>query len=230
MIEAIEEQLEKSLPRFTMKGSTVSWQERSILMSEAFAFCAIGDLFDVDIVFESGIWLGRSTEIFAKYFAPKKVIAVDVSLKKATIERLEGYDNLTLIQGDGPGYIESFIKDSTVKRAGIIIDGPKESRAVVCAAELLKLKNVSFVAVHDVHDFKVKRWLINLKHPLFFTSEKWFLKKYRNLDKNESQMDEEQGLKWIPNYLVSKDNEHIKALESYGMTMGFVFQEGGLIE
>ena len=229
MRKAIEGQLVKSLPKFMETGSNVSWQERSILMSEAFAFCGIGDLFDIDVIFESGVWLGRSTEIFARFFAPKKVFAVDVTLKKATVERLEEYNNLSLIQGDGPGYIGSFLRDSTFKRAGVFIDGPKESRAVLCAAELLKLENVSFVAVHDAHKSKVKRMLINLKRPLFFTCEKWFLEKYRHLDKEESQMDKEQGLKWIPNYFVSKDNKHIKALESYGMTIGFVFQEGGLI-
>jgi hypothetical protein len=224
MREAIEEQLVKSLPRFTMKGSTVPWQERSILMSEAFAFCGIGDLFDVDIVFESGIWLGRSTEIFAKYFAPKKVIAVDVNLKKAAVERLREYKNLSLIQGEGPEYIESFIKDSTVKRAGIFIDGPKESRAVDCAEALLKLKNVSFVAVHDAHKSKVKRMLLGLNRPLFFTCEKWFLEKYSKLDKGESQWDEGQGLKWIPYHLISKDNKVVRDYESYGATIGFVLK------
>ncbi len=226
MIEAIEKQLEKSLPRFTIKGSTVSWQERSILMSEAFAFCAIGDLFDVDIVFESGIWLGRSTEIFAKYFAPKKVIAVDVSLKGAAVERLKEYDNLTLIQGDGPAEIKRILRNPKIKRAGIIIDGPKESQAVDCAAELLKLENVSFVAVHDAYKSKVKQRLINLKRSLFFTCEKWFLEKYSKLDRKESQWDKEQNMRWVPHWLISgKGKPFNRQLGDYGPTVGFVFKE-----
>ncbi len=52
MREAIKEQLVKSLPKFLETGNKVAWQERSILMSEAFAFCGIGDLFNFDIILE----------------------------------------------------------------------------------------------------------------------------------------------------------------------------------
>jgi len=222
--EDIERQLQKSLPRFLETGYKIPWQDRSILMSEAFAFCGIGDLFDVDIVLESGVWLGRSTEIFARYFAPKKVIAIDCSLKKLAVERLEKYNNLTLIQGDGPEQIRKALKDPKIKRAGIFIDGPKESRAVSCMKEFLDQGNVSFVAMHDAHKSKVKRMLMGLTRPLFFTCEKWFLTKYSNLDKDESQWDGGQGLKWIPHHLLSKDNKVIKDYGDYGPTIGFVLK------
>jgi len=222
--EAVERQLEKSLPKFLETGFKVPWQDRSILMSEAFAFCSIGDLFDIDIVLESGIWLGRSTEIFASYFAPKRVVAVDVSLKRVAVERLEKYDNLTLIQGDGSNQIKNILKDSKIKRAGIFIDGPKESRAVKFAEEFLAYENVSFVGVHDAHKSKVKRMLILLERPLFFTCEKWFLKKYSKLDRNESQWDEEQDKKWIPHWIISKKDKNTnRNLGDYGCTIGFVF-------
>jgi len=222
--EPLEKQLEKSLPKFLETGFKVPWQERSILMSEAFAICGAGDLFDIDIVLESGIWLGRSTEIFAKYFAPKRVVAIDVSLKKAMVERLEKYNNLTLIQGDGPEQIRKALKDPKIKRAGIFIDGPKESRAVDCARKLLAYENVSFVAVHDAHKSKVKRMLILLNRPLFFTCEKWFIKEYSKLDKDESQWDEEQGMKWVPRWIISKKGKELnRDLGIYGPTIGFVF-------
>jgi len=223
MRRAIEEQLEKALPKFLKKKChKVPWQERSILMSEAFAFCGIGDLFDIDIVLESGIWLGRSTEIFASYFAPRRVVAIDVTLKKVMVERLEKYDNLTLIQGDGPAHIRSILKDSKIKRAGIFIDGPKESRAVMCAEQFLAYENVSFVAVHDAHKSKVKRMLVNLNRPLFFTCEKKFLEKYSKFDRGESQWDEKQKMRWVPHWIVARDNRKF-GLGAYGPTVGFVF-------
>lgn len=224
MRKAIEEQLEKSLPKFLERGNTIPWQERSILMSEAFAFCGIGDLFNVDIVLESGIWMGRSTEIFASYFAPTKVIAIDVTLKKAMVERLKKYDNLILIQGEGPSHIKNILKDPKIKRAGVFIDGPKESRAVKCAEELLALENVSFVAIHDCHKPKVKRMLASLNRPLFFTCEKEFLEKYSKFDRGESQWDEQQNMKWVPHYIVSrKGKDFNRKLEDYGPTVGFIF-------
>lgn len=224
MREAIEGQLAKSLPRFTMKGSTVPWQERSILMSEAFAFCGIGDLFDIDIILESGIWLGRSTEIFARFFSPKPVIAIDVNLKRVAVERLKKYDNLTLMQGEGPFHIPKLLKDSEIQKVGIFIDGPKEERAIKLAVESLAQDKVLFVALHDTHKLKIKRRLQSLGYPLFFTDEEWFLNQYKYLDEKESQWDEEQGLKWIPHYIISRDGKPISKLESYGMTVGFLFK------
>jgi len=226
MRKIIEEQLEKSLPKFLKTGNKIPWQERGILVSEAFAFCGVGDLFDIDIVLESGIWLGRSTEIFAIYFVPKQVIAIDVTLKKATVERLEKYDNLTLIQGDGPSHIKSILEDPKIQRAGIFIDGPKEERAIRLAEESLAISKVLFVALHDTHKSKIKRRLQALGYPLFFTDEEWFLNKYKHLDEKESQWDEEQGLKWIPRHIISRDGKPIRALESYGMTIGFIFNQG----
>ena len=224
MREAIKGQLEKSLPKFMDTGYKVPWQERSILMSEAFAFCGVGDLFDIDIVLESGIWLGRSTEIFASYFAPSPVIAIDVALKKVMVERLKKYDNLTLVKGDGPEYIRRILKEPEIKRAGIFIDGPKESRAVQCAEVFLAYENVSFVAIHDAHKSKVKRMLILLKHPLFFTCEKWFLEKYSKLDKGESQWDKQQGMMWVPHLIISrKGKDFNRNLGAYGPTVGFAF-------
>lgn len=221
--EAIEGQLEKSLPKFLKTGFKVPWQERSILMSEAFAVCGAGDLYDVDIVLESGIWMGRSTEIFASYFAPKRVVAIDVSLKRVVVERLEKYDNLTLVQGDGPEQIRKILKDPKIKRAGIFIDGPKESRAVKYIEEFLDQGNVSFVGIHDAHKSKVKRMLILLGYPLFFTCEKWFLKKYSKLDRGESQWDEQQGMKWVPHWIISRRGRELnRDLGIYGPTIGFV--------
>jgi len=225
--KVLEKQFEESLPKFLKTGNKIPWQKRSILMSEAFAFCGVGDLFDIDIVLESGIWLGRSTEIFACFFAPKRVVAIDTNLKRAAVERLEKYDNLTLIQGDGPSYIRRILKDSEIKRAGIFIDGPKEGRAVDCAEVFLAYKNVPFVAVHDAHKSKVKRMLVNMKRPLFFTCEKWFLERYSKFDRGESQWDEEQNMKWIPHWIVSgRGKQFNRNLGAYGPTVGFVFNSG----
>ena len=224
MRKALKEQFKKTLPEFLKTGNKIPWQKRSILMSEAFAFCGVGDLLDIDIVLESGIWLGRSTEIFASYFAPRKVIAIDVNLKKDAVERLKKYGNLTLIQGDGPEYIKNALKSPQIKRAGVFIDGPKESRAVKCAEELLSRENVAFVAMHDTHKAKVKRMLIDLGRPLFFTCEKWFLESYSKFDRGESQWDDEQNMRWIPRWIVSRDDKKPnRDLGIYGPTVGFIF-------
>jgi len=101
MRDIIEKQCEKSLPRFMEKGAPVSWQQRSILLSEAFAFCAVCDLCGVNVILESGVYLGRSTEIWANYFPDIPIFAVDSTLRNAARERLKRYSNVTLLEGDG---------------------------------------------------------------------------------------------------------------------------------
>jgi len=223
MKEAIAWQLEKSLPKFLERGNKVGWQERSILLSEAFAFCAMGDLFDIDVILESGIWLGRSTEIWARYFYPKRVTAIDCSLKKEVEDRLAEYDNLTLLQGEGPDLIPKLLEKPETQRVAVFIDGPKSHRAVMLAAKCLTYSKVFFVAVHDMQSSSAKQMVRSLGYPVFFTDAEWFLKKYSKIDRGESRWDEKQRLKWIPYHIVSKVKNVYKRLESYGMTIAFIF-------
>jgi len=59
----------------------------------------------------------------------------------------------------------------------------------------------------------------------FLTDEKWFVKEYSWLDKDESQYDIKQKATWYPyQYIYSENNIPNKELGSYGPTIGFAFQ------
>lgn len=228
MNNLIRRQCVRSLPRFMERAASVPWQQRSILLSEAFAFCVISDLFDVDIILESGIYLGRSTEIWANYFSDKQVYAVDHRLREKARERLQGYDNVTLIEEDGPRSLNLLIEKFRDRKIGIFMDGPKGKFAIDWGKEALSQQGVKFFALHDIHKSKkaVREYFISLNKENFFTDEEWFVDKYSKIDKNESNWDEHQGLKWIPYKFLSKDGRHDRILGSYGCTIGFAFGAG----
>lgn len=225
MRSAIEKQCEKSFPKFMEKAVNVPWQQRSILLSEAFAFCAMCDLFDIDIIMESGIYLGRSTEIWANYFPDKPIYAVDRELREGIIERLKKYNNITLIGGDGLTVLNHLLEKFANQKIGILMDGPKGKVAVDWGKEVLSQQGVKFFALHDLSKSKkaTRDYFIGLNKGKFFTDEKWFVDKYSGIDKNESKWDEQQGMMWIPFRYVSKDVKHDRILESYGPTIGFAF-------
>lgn len=225
MRDLIANQCIKSLPIFIKRVANVPWRDRSILLSEAFAFCAIGDLFNIDVVLESGVGFGRSTEIWANYFASKKVFAVDCELKNEVIIRLKHYSNLTLIKGDGSIILNDLLGRLGNFKIGIFMDGPKGERAVNFGRKVLTYNNVQFFALHDVCKIKKKArtYFKELGRNLFFTEEKWFIEKYSKIDRNESNWDESQKLRWIPFGLLKKEGNKIRNLGSYGPTIGFVF-------
>jgi len=213
-------------------------------MSEGFAFCAVADLLNIDMILESGIYNGRSTQMWANYFSSDiPIIAIEKrKLRESAINRLRPYKNVELIRGDGPTVITSLISRYPNKRIGIFMDGPKDLGALDFAKKALLLPNVVMVAIHDM---SVTQGRFQVDHQLgregelyypegriefdewelgqFLTDEKWFINEYSWLDKDESRLDTEQGLTWYPYKFVGAGKPD-RELGSYGPTVGFAFE------
>jgi len=130
---------------------------RGILNSEAFAFCALADYFKVDLVIESGICNGGSTEIWCKYFTKRTflninpVTAIDVKiLPKAAIRLLSYRDHVTLVEANSVLYIPKMISQITNGTIAVFIDGPKNRIGVELAQKCLSFPQVKLVAIHDM--------------------------------------------------------------------------------
>lgn len=242
---ALGVQCRSSIDRFVDKvlGSTL-WAPRSILMSEGFAFCAVADLLGVNVVLESGIHSGRSTQIWANYFPSKTpIIAIERhSFKEEAIKRLESYDNVELTRGDGPTVILDSLPNFLDKKIGVFMDGPKDAPALNFAKEILPLPNVVLVAIHDMSTTKGRFQIdtsLGKKGELFYpkgriefdkwelgqflTDEKWFVDEYAWLDYDESQYDAKQRARWTP-YIYLGTGGPNRELNSYGPTVGFGFE------
>lgn len=204
------------------------WLPRSVLVSEALSFCAMCDLFDVDMVLESGVYEGRSTEVWARYGGPSRlVIAVDREIRPDARARLEPYPHLHLVEGDSNCKLSEIVAMNRDRCIGVFIDGPKGPAAIRLGRSLLETPCVKFVGLHDVHWMsfgKTNLTRVELERyaPEFCTDESWFVGRYKYLDISESKRDEEQSMRWIPYELKTDPGMPERKLGSYGPTIGYM--------
>jgi hypothetical protein len=230
MTDEILDQCEKSIDKFK-NILPIKWTERGILISEGLLFCSMCDLYNIDYILESGTYNGFSTEIFAKYFPSKQIITIDVNTKEEAKKRLDEYDNVMMVKGDGRFSIKNIIQKNPKWKIGIFIDGPKGIDAVNWGKRFMNYQNVRFVGIHDCHRIsygEVNQTRIQMeryKGLQFYSDYKLFVDNYMYLDKDIiGKKDEEQGIAWYP-YKISDDRKIDRSLGSYGMTMGFLLKE-----
>ena len=226
--DRIREQAAESLSVFRQRALPMAWCPRSILLSEAFAFCAMCDLHRVDMIVESGVCNGRSTEIWAKY-SGSHIIAIDREITAQAIERLEPL-GVQMYGGNASEVLVPLVKQHPQARLGIFIDGPKDDEALALAEKCLEHDQVAFVGVHDMarlvhgtpHAARAKCEALPYKK--WFTDAEWFVELAADLDADESHWDEEQGTRWTPGYRSERHSEPVP-LGSYGYTIGFLVNE-----
>jgi len=221
-----------SLEDYKVAIKSIQWVARSILLSEGLFVCALSELFEVDLFIESGIYEGKSTEIWGNYFLDKKtsVIAMDAVIREGVRSKLSHLSGLEVMQGDGVIKLPQIVKAeiSKDKRIGIFIDGPKGEVAVNLAKKLIVKDNVKFVAVHDCHKMSfgkvnyTRTALEQYRGDKFFSDSTLFLDKYRSLDTADiGQLDEGQQFRWYPGGLEMEDGSS-RLLGSYGPTVGVI--------
>jgi hypothetical protein len=129
------------------------FQTAGIFYAEAFAFLNMCELYDIDLILESGMARGNSTEIFLKNFKGE-VITFEYSKKDYHTEvekRLMKYKNLKKIMyEDSMSGFERVISENLDKRIALFIDGPKDLGAVSLAKKSFNNQNVKFCGIHDI--------------------------------------------------------------------------------
>jgi hypothetical protein len=109
------------------------------------------------MILESGVAGGRSTEIFARMFPDKQIIAVDDTMLYGkmlfvkTTERLKRYRNVSLRIGNSFNKSPNILNAHPDKKVAVLIDGPKGTLAGTLAKMIIGCPNVEFVAAHDAN-------------------------------------------------------------------------------
>lgn len=138
---------------FFQSMSKHKFQTAGIFYAEAHAFLSMCRLYNVDLIIESGMSKGNSTEIFLKNFK-NSVITFEFDRKPhhdQVEKRLRTFKNLKDIHYcDSNIKIESVIKENKDKNIAIFIDGPKDVSAVRLADKCFKFKNVKLAGIHDI--------------------------------------------------------------------------------
>ena len=129
------------------------FQTAGIFYAEAFAFLCMCDLLKIDLIIESGMARGNSTEIFLKNFSGE-VITFEINKMPYHDEvenRLRKFNNLKEIYFlDSNLFIDEIIQKKSDKRIALFIDGPKDVEAVNLLVKCFKNKNLLFGGIHDI--------------------------------------------------------------------------------
>jgi hypothetical protein len=226
---------DKALSKYEDRVLPLDWQARGILTSEGLAFCAIAEHLKTDLIIESGIFLGKSTEIWAKYFPKTRIVALDRQVQQQAVERLSKYRtedrDITIRQGNSMDLLPQYVTGNKDKRISVFIDGPKGYDAVNLAMKILDEPNVQVVAIHDMHIISYgklnpsRKYMKSFGRSQFYTDDENFVRKYCFLDLKDTGWDTGQNIRWIPYELVTLKNNKERYLGSYGPTMGFIWNE-----
>lgn len=173
------------LPEFRAAVDAIPEEERGrgIFLSEMFLFyCVVRPLKPRQIL-ESGRALGGSALTLAHCFPDVRILSVELDAASSNnaiaLDRLAPYRNVECLFGDSREILPRLVQSSDA----VLIDGPKEFRALKLALNLLKTGKPSVVFLHDCPAGSRWRKFINDYWPnAFFSDHPEFLRRFSYLD------------------------------------------------
>lgn len=165
---AIERALENAISLyepFRALSTGIGNTPRGIQTSEAFfVACMVGSHRPRQLV-ESGRALGKSTELFARWFPEIPILSVerdrDHPHAHRALERLRDRPNVSCLFGDAEVLLPEVVLPGDV----VVIDGPKGLRALRLAMEVIERAHPSFVFIHDCPRGSSLRRFLDHHHP-----------------------------------------------------------------
>ncbi len=172
------------LNEFLALMAEVPYDNQGIPMSEMFfLLCALGDSPPRRIL-ESGRGGGQSTHVMGQRFRQSAVISVEENVgatnARAALTRLTPLPNVDCRFGDSRQLLPGLLQDDDA----VLIDGPKEFRALKLAFQLLLTGKPRVVFIHDLHVRSPARRFLDLHLPqAFYSDEPGFVESYSYLDR-----------------------------------------------
>lgn len=199
------------------------FEDRGILNSEMLLVCSMVLEQKIDVLIESGRFLGQSTEVLARFFSGKPLVIESIEIfrdKNAQYveEKLRKYGNVILLYGDAQSLVPNLVRKHRGKNIAILFDGPKglEAIRVFQKAIIVGRSDVKLGFFHDMRKSTPEmptnsRDLFEHHFPhQFCTDDKEFVHSFEDLDV------ECQNHEWSPHKIAGKP------IGSYGPTMGMV--------
>jgi predicted O-methyltransferase YrrM len=172
------------LPDFRRAIETVPRESgfKGIGLRGMFFFYAAVRPFDPKQILESGRMRGESTLVLARCFPQARIVSVEFDLDPAHAAiaeaKLRPYANVELLYGDSREILPQQL------RAGdaVLIDGPKEFRALKLALRLLVTGKPCAVLIHDFYRGQPARKFIERHWPgAFFSDDPALAARFRDL-------------------------------------------------
>jgi hypothetical protein len=184
-IDAVLATADQYRPDFeaAIEGIPQGQRGRGIFLSEMFLFyCVVRPLKPRQII-ESGRALGGSTLTLAHCFPDVRIVSVELEVASPNnaiaLGRLAPHRNVECLFGDSRDILPRRLEHGDA----VLIDGPKEFRAVKLALNLLRTGKPSFVFLHDCPAGSPWRKFIDDHWPnAFFSDHLEFLRRFSYLD------------------------------------------------
>jgi hypothetical protein len=150
--------------------------------SEMFLFYAAVKPFAPKQILESGRARGKSTLILARSFPESRIISVEYDRQSenapAAEAKLKGEANVELLYGDSREILPQKLQDGDA----VLIDGPKDFRAIKLTIDLLRTNKPCVVFVHDFPPNSPQRKFVARNFPNTFFGDDPLFARFQSLD------------------------------------------------
>jgi predicted O-methyltransferase YrrM len=184
-IEALLANADRFLPDFRGTIDAMPRHERGpgIFISEMFFFYCVVRPMNPPTILESGRDLGGSTLLLANCFPNTRIISVEFDAAspraQTALQRLKPHRNIECLFGDSRELLPKLIQPGDP----VLIDGPKEFRALKLALNLLHTGKPSAIFMHDFGAGLPWRRFLEKNWPAaFFSDHPEFLRRFGWLD------------------------------------------------
>jgi hypothetical protein len=179
---------------FSFAVKKISYERKGILYSEMF-FLYISSLnSQPKRIIESGRARGQSTLILSTIFPKCEIISIEHDQNsedvKIAAQRLKKQKNIKLLFGDATKLLPEILENGTSDI--VLIDGPKEYKAIRLALDILKFENVKKIFIHDMLNGSPERnFLENHIQSISCSDQPIIAKHTHKLDKNKKNLDQD---------------------------------------
>jgi len=150
--------------------------------SEMFLFYAAIKTLAPKQILESGRARGKSTLILARCFPRSRIVSVEYERESenapAAEAKLKREPNLQLLYGDSREILPKQLQAGDA----VLIDGPKDFRALKLAIDLLRTEKPCAIFIHDFPPNSPQRKFVERNFPGAFFGDDPVFERFRNLD------------------------------------------------
>ena len=181
---AVAERAERLLPEYRQIIANISPEAGfgGIWESEMFLFYAAVKSFAPRQILESGRARGKSTLILARCFPSARIISVEYERESenapAAEAKLRNERNVQLLYGDSREILPPQLRSGDA----VLIDGPKDFRALKLAIALLRTEKPCAVFVHDFPPNSPQRKFVERTFPAAWFGDDSLFKHFQTLD------------------------------------------------
>ena len=184
-IAAVLANAERILPEFRAAVDVIPQKERGrgIFLSEMFLLYSVVRPLNPRRILESGRARGGSTLTLAHCFPSTQIMSIELDVvspnSAIAVTKLAPYRNVECLFGDSREILPRLLEPADP----VLIDGPKEFRALKLALSLLRTRKPSVVFLHDFAAGTPWRQFLDCHWPgAFFSDHPEFLRRFSWLD------------------------------------------------